>query len=180
MRILYVRHGRSTANSTASVSTPDTPLAEAGLEQARLTGQDLKGHNVKRIITSSYLRAQQTAEIIAGELGIALSDISIMTELRERGLGELEGKPERHTQEFFYNNDTDLGFESHASLVKRLTEALNQINDIAKQTDGTVVVVGHAISGYFFLQLAKGKKNFNEFETLNELGNAEFIEVELA
>jgi broad specificity phosphatase PhoE len=180
MKILFVRHGKSIANATGVVGTPDTVLAEEGLEQARVTGQDLKGHNVTKIVCSSFIRGQQTAEIIAGELGIPLSDIAIIDELHERRMGELEGQPKRHENEFFYNNDTELGFEPQKALIDRMSIALEKVRKIAGQTNGTTVVVGHAASGFYFLQVAKGHLDHADFGPFNQMNNAEFVEVELA
>jgi broad specificity phosphatase PhoE len=180
MRILYVRHGKSMANASATVGVPETPLAEEGLEQARLTGQDLRAENVTAIVCSSYIRAQQTAEIIAAELRIPVHEITVIDELGERRMGELEGKPKLHETTFFYENDSDLNFESHADLIDRVDIALEKVKYIASTTKGTTVVVGHATSGFFFLQVAKGKKLFTDFDPVNQMDNAEFIEVDLA
>jgi uncharacterized phosphatase len=175
---IFVRHGKSLANANATVGTPDTLLAEEGIEQARITGEDLKNKNVKAVVCSSYIRAQQTAEIIAGELGIPVNEITVIDELHERRMGELEGKPKEHETEFFYRNDTDLGFESQHDLIARLNIALQKVKQIADKTDGAVVVVGHATSGFYFLQVAKGRQQFAEFDPVNQMNNAEFIEVQ--
>ena len=180
MRILFVRHGKSIANATGMVGTPDTPLAEDGLEQARTTGQDLKGQNVTRIVCSPFIRAQQTAEIIAGELGIGLDQVTIIPDLYERRMGTFEGKPKQCETAYFFENDSDNDFETHAELITRLEIALEQIMQIAKDASGTVVAVGHATSGFYFLQVAKGKKRFEDFDPVNQMANAEFVEVELA
>ena len=180
MRILFVRHGKSIANATATVGTPDTPLAEEGLEQARITGQDLKYENVTKIACSPFIRAQQTAEIIAGELGLPLSEIQIIPDLYERRMGDLEGKPKTHETAYFYENDRENNFEPQQNLIERMQKALAEVKEMAGKTNGTTVVVGHATSGFYFLQVAKGKKSYQEFEPFNQMNNAEFIEVELA
>lgn len=180
MRILYIRHGKSIANANGTIGEPDTPLAEEGLEQARTTGQHLKQENVSTIVCSPFIRAQQTAEIIAGELGIPIADITILDELHERRMGELEGGPKQQPTEFYYQNDTDFGFESQQQLITRLKLALDTVKEIAEKASGTVIVVGHATSGFYFLQVAKGKTNFAEFEPVSQMENAEFIEVNLA
>ncbi len=180
MRILFVRHGKSMANATGMVGTPETPLAEEGLEQARITGQDLRGQNVTRIVCSPFIRAQQTAEIIAGELGIALDQITIIPDLYERRLGTLEGKPKQYESAYYYENDSDNGFETQTELIGRVKRALDETIEIAKNTEGTTVAVGHATSGFYFLQVAKGKESFSEFDPVNHMGNAEFVEVDLA
>lgn len=178
MKILYVRHGKSMANASGTIGQPDTPLAEEGLEQARVTGQDLKNHNVTAIVCSPFLRAQQTAEIIAGEVGLGVHDITIIDELHERRMGELEGGPKNHETFFFYQNDTDFGFESQADLIARVSTALKEVKQFAAKTDGTTVVVGHATSGFYFLQVAKGHHSFEEFDPVSQMDNAEFIEVQ--
>ena len=180
MKILFVRHGKSTANATGIVGSPDTPLAEEGVEQAKITGQDLKNHNVTKIVCSPFIRAQQTAEIIAGELGIAVSDIVTIPDLYERRMGSLEGKPKQHKTAYFYENDTENNFESQHDLIERMQRALAEIKKVASKTSGTTVVVGHATSGFYLLQVAKGKRTFEEFEPFNQMSNAEFIELPLA
>lgn len=177
MKILYVRHGKSTANANGTIGQPDTPLAEEGLEQARITGKDLIGHNVTAIVCSPFLRAQQTAEIIAGEVGLGVHDITIIDELHERRMGELEGGSKNQETPFFYQNDTDFGFESQADLITRVLTALEKVKQVSANTAGTTVVVGHATSGFYFLQVAKGHRNFQEFDPVSQMDNAEFIEV---
>lgn len=167
------------ANASATIGEPDTPLAEEGLEQARVTGHDLKDQNVTKIVCSPFIRAQQTAEIIAGELGIPIHDIVLVDELHERRMGELEGGPKTYPTEYFYQNDTEHGFEPQAALIARMQTALEKVKAEAEQTDGATVVVGHATSGFYFLQIAKGHTDFAAFDPVNQMNNAEFVEVDL-
>ena len=175
-----MRHGKSIANATAVVGTPDTPLAEEGLEQARITGQDLKNENVTKIVCSPFIRAQQTAEIIAGELGIALSDIQIIPDFYERRMGDLEGKPKQHETAYFYDNDLGNNFEPQQDLIERMQRALVEIKKVASKTTGATAAVGHATSGFYFLQIAKGKETYQDFDPFNQMNNAEFVEVDVA
>ena len=177
MRILFVRHGKSIANANATIGEPDTPLAEEGLEQARVTGYDLRSQNVTKIVCSPFIRAQQTAEIIAGELGLPLDSIQVIPEFHERRMGELEGGPKSFETSYYYENDAEHGFETHADLIARMQRALTHIKEVAANTEGTTVAVGHATSGFYFLQVAKGRRNFAEFDPVNQMGNAEFVEV---
>lgn len=166
------------ANASAMVGTPDTPLAEEGLEQAKVTGQDLRRENVTKIICSPFIRAQQTAEIIAGEVGLPLADIQIVPDLYERRMGDLEGKPKQHETAYFFENDTENNFESQQALIHRLQRGLAEVKHIASATTGTTVVVGHATSGFYLLQVAKGKTAFAEFEPFTQMNNAEYIEIQ--
>jgi len=179
MKILFVRHGKSLANAAGMVGTPDSPLAEEGIVQARITGQDLRSQNVTCIVCSSYIRAQQTAEIIAGELGIYIDNIHVVDELHERRMGELEGHLRKNETFFTYMNDIDFGFESRADLIARSQVALEKIKQIAAATTGTTVVVAHAPAGLYLLQVAKGKTRFEDFDSPNKIDNAEFMEMEI-
>jgi len=180
MKILFVRHGKSTANTNGTIGEPDTLLADEGIEQARITGQDLRKENVTTIVCSPFVRAQQTAEIIAGELGIPLQNIIVIDELHERRMGELEGKPKLHETSFFYENDTAFGFEPQNDLIARMRTALNKAKSVAEKSDGTTVAVGHATSGFYLLQVAKGKTHFKDFEPVSQMNNAEFVEIGLS
>ena len=93
---------------------------------------------------------------------------------------ELEGLPKDRPSEFFVENDTDLGFEPQADLIARLSVALDKVKKIADQTSGSTVVVGHAASGLYLLQVAKGKRQFADFEPSEQIKNAEFVEIEFA
>lgn len=180
MRILFVRHGKSIANASATVGTPDTPLAEEGLEQAKITGQDLRDQHITKIVCSPFIRAQQTAEIIAGELGLPLHDIQIIPDFYERRMGDLEGKPKRHETAYFYDNDREHNFESQQDLIERMQKALAEIKEVASKTDGTTVAIGHATAGFYFLQVAQGKTSYQEFDSFRQMDNAEFVEVKIA
>ncbi len=179
MKILFVRHGKSMANVQGVIGVPTTPLAQEGIEQARVTGQDLKSQNVTAIVCSPFLRAQQTAEIIASEVGLPLENIEVINELHERRMGELEGKTKDRESAFFVENDTELRFESQTDLIARLQIALDKVKKIAAGTSGTTVIVGHAASGLYLLQVAKGKQKFADFEPASQIDNAEFVEVEV-
>ncbi len=118
-----------------------------------------------------------TAEIIARELGIPLQNIIVIDELRERRMGNLEGKPKLHETSFFYENNTAFGFEPQADLIARTNIALAKVRSIAEESNGPVLVVGHTTSGFYLLQIAKGKACFKDFEPVSQMSNAEFIEI---
>src|SRR5882757_8965527 len=90
---IFVRHGQSQANADGIIADGHSPLTQTGIEQAQKTGLEIKNFGITAIVCSPYLRARQTAEMIASELGIGFSHIEIIEELRERGLGDCEGKP---------------------------------------------------------------------------------------
>ena len=179
-KFFFVRHGQSEANAARLIADDTPKLTELGREQARVTALILKDKNITKILASPLIRAQQTAEIIAGELGIKLEDIETLQELRERGVGECEGKPKDMESEMYITLDTERGFESQADLISRLLVALQKIKTECENADGQVLVVGHVTAGFYLQQLAKGYRKLSEFEEYYHMPNADFIEVEIA
>ena len=125
----------------------------------------------------SMLRTQQTAEIIAGELGIDLKHIKVINNLHERRLGRLEGTPKIHESSWYDTNKGESGMEDRDDLVKRMKKCLAELKDISK--DGLVLTVGHSCSGFYLLQIANGKMHFEDFEPHTQLNNADFAVVKL-
>lgn len=176
-QFIFVRHGESEANAKLYLGTPDTVLTEAGLEQARVTGQKLKGLGVTTIVSSPYIRAQQTAEAIASELGIDVQHIKIIEELYEKRAGKFEGTRKQHPSEWYNSHPGDENFELPDKVTARTQRAIEQIKALSR--DGLVVVVGHAAAGLYLLELCAGKKTFDEFDLDRTIDNANFIRVQI-
>lgn len=88
-----MRHGQSVANAHKIVSgQQESPLSELGRHQARISAEKLAHLNIDLIVCSPMHRAVDTAKIVADTLQYPHSEIRILKELRERDLGELEGK----------------------------------------------------------------------------------------
>jgi broad specificity phosphatase PhoE len=173
----FVRHGESEANAAGVVAYSSATLTEKGFEQAKVAAHGLEKLNNPVIICSPYIRAVQTAQTIAGHLGIDSSKILQIDELRERYLGECEGKPKTLPSEYFFVTDTDKGFEPQAKLIARLQVAVQKIS--AMDVPGDIIVVGHAVSGFYLTQVAKGYQSFTEFDEYIHMDNADYIKVEV-
>ncbi len=91
MRVYFVRHGESEANLLREFSNTGLkhPLTEKGRRQAHALADWLRTAHVARIYTSPLLRAQQTAQILAQELGVPLE---VTDALCEYSTGVLEGR----------------------------------------------------------------------------------------
>ncbi|KAH8099524.1 phosphoglycerate mutase-like protein [Cristinia sonorae] len=90
-RIYIVRHGETDANRNGIFQGhQDTRLNDVGLEQARMTAEALERVPFGVAYSSDLERAAKTAEIILSKHpGVELKKYP---ELRERYLGDLEGK----------------------------------------------------------------------------------------
>jgi len=84
--MILIRHGQSEFNAIYSVQRvdpgiPDPCLTELGRAQAAEAAAALADQKVRRLIASPYIRALETAEIIAATLGLV---IEIEPLVRER------------------------------------------------------------------------------------------------
>lgn len=90
--VLLVRHGESQGNLTRTFTdSPEVPITPLGQEQADRAAVFIRDHYpVRRLVTSPFRRARQTAEVISRVLGIPCE---IDPEMREQSMGELAGQP---------------------------------------------------------------------------------------
>lgn len=91
MRILFARHGQSTANVLGIVANrgSDHPLTQLGRAQAAALAEAARPDHVGRIIASPIARATETAEIVGRALGVP---VELNAALREFDSGEYEGR----------------------------------------------------------------------------------------
>lgn len=176
-KFFFVRHGQSEGNAGGYIATPDTKLTDLGIEQARTTGLELRNKGITKIVCSPMARAQQTAEVIAAELGIDLKHIEIIEELHERRLGELEGNPREHEPEWYMTTEVVApDAETRDETIERLQICIKKLATLAE--DETLLAVGHGIIGYYLGEIAEGKKDFNDFGAPGLMKNASYIEID--
>jgi broad specificity phosphatase PhoE len=75
--VFLVRHGQSEFNvvfnrTRIDPGIEDPALTDEGRRQAVAAARSLRDHDLKRIVASPYTRALQTAEIVAGALGLPI------------------------------------------------------------------------------------------------------------
>jgi broad specificity phosphatase PhoE len=173
---IFVRHGQSQANADGIIANDNSPLTQTGTRQAQETGLKIKDLGITTIVCSPALRARQTAETIAGELGIDPASIKTIDELKERDLGDYKGGPKTQPSEW-YSQDEAPTLEPRQALLDRMGVALDKIKAI--DTTGVVLVVGHAVSGFFLVNATAGVKTLTEMGTHNQIGNADFVKIEI-
>jgi len=168
MKRLYVcRHGESKLNALGRYAGQiDTPLTSLGRQQARLAGQQARTLKLDHIVASPLIRAVETAQIIAHEVGYPANRITTDVLFLERGLGELEGKSQK-------NNPDDPGLypgiEPETVLDNRAANALDYLRGLEADT---VLLVSH---GTFLMALSRVLS-----DTLSEeLPNAFIVEFDL-
>ncbi len=148
-----LRHGES-ENVAAGMAgaVPSAALTERGRDQAIQAAQGLVGEPITCVYSSTALRARQTAQLLAAELGL---EVSARPELVEAGVGRYEGRVgpavRKRTGEVLraWVVDQDLqqrvaDGETGQQVLDRMTAAFRQI--ASAHPGETVAVVGHTAS----------------------------------
>jgi len=149
--IYVMRHGQSMANiANIVVSDPTNGvnsygLSEVGVEQVRSSiNKATYLDTTTLIISSDFMRARETAELVGKTLGAQPANTSI--ELRERYFGEYELGPDTIYEEVWERDMKDpdqtlFGVESVNSVKQRSTNLVASLNK--KHTDKTILLVAH-------------------------------------
>lgn len=70
MKIYFLRHGVSEDHEQKRSQRPNSKLSTEGMKQAERVAERLSSIKLNRILTSEWLRAKKTGEIIAEKLNI--------------------------------------------------------------------------------------------------------------
>ena len=100
MRVIFARHGESTANTLHVFSNKPFvhPLTDKGREQAIDLAKRLTGISFAAVYSSDVLRAVETSQIVCEQLGL---EFTITAALREFDVGDFEGESDdTHWQQF--------------------------------------------------------------------------------
>lgn len=196
-RIYLVRHGESQANLERRHGTAETPLTELGHQQASFIAERVSKLPVQKIISSTMIRARQTAEIISEKIKqpIVRSDLFVETRGPTGCEGTLYDDPK--TLEAFRTLGLNYGqpsfeldgaevFQDHT---KRAQDALSFL---AQQEEDHIVVVTHSLFlrvmvAHVLLgptptprevqRIMGGLKTRNTGLTVFDYGNSDFVDI---
>ena len=92
MKLFFMRHAHSLSQVDRTIVVgrdPEKPLSDTGREQAAIAANTVRLLGIKRIYSSTCVRAIQTAEAVFSTLGIRVEPDEL---LNERSHGDLEGQ----------------------------------------------------------------------------------------
>lgn len=174
--LYYVRHGESFINIldvfASKVGVPnDKGLTDTGQKQALEGAKHAKEIGLKPdiVFSSPLKRAQETAIILAKEIGYPEKDIVTSDLFLEMQYGELEGTP---WMAFWESGKTykDLplykGAETLEAMQLRAKKALDYLQS---RPEETILVVSHSAYGRALRREVEGKPYSDEFENHTEL-----------
>lgn len=152
MRLYFVRHGESTANTERIIWSRDEghPLTETGRCQAQELARSLKSIRFSQVYCSPIQRAIETGEILNSGLDTALT---VRDGLREIGMGELEGQSSQEAwakhnelyRTWWTGEDLHARFpagESYAEARERFVAEVQRIS-FGDQDGKNILVVSH-------------------------------------
>ena len=189
MNLYLIRHGLSEGNINNQVyyDMPDwkVPLADEGREQAKEVAKELKkifNYHIN-IITSPYLRAKETSEIIASEFNTSTIIESPLIYEREWGnlreeVKYFKAREERtHLFDFFRR---PVGGESFADLYKRAFVFFEWLKSARKNGDiwHNIIIVSHGEFLKVLLMIIDGN-TVEEFNKLSNIKNCDIITREI-
>jgi broad specificity phosphatase PhoE len=198
-KIIFVRHGQSLANSGGRTSDHDTnPLTELGRTQAKGFAERIDCKPTL-IVTSPFLRAQQTAEPLRQRFPDVpveewpIQEFTFLEPSLHRNTSEADRDP--HVSSYWQRGDSEHvggpGAESFTSFLSRAREAIRRVvnRGLVNRTDGggCIVIFSH---GYFMQALrmvllfpnaadAELMANFLRFHSVNFIQNVDSLEFEV-
>lgn len=143
MTIFLIRHAQTDSNSNRILQTPETPLSDLGMKQAKQLAKHFKHIEIGQIICSDHLRTQQTA---AAVIKLNPTELVLSPLLRERSFGDLRGKAyDDIDSDFFHPEYAPPNGETYAQFIQRMQLAWDFILHSHQQTKGSLVVMTHGL-----------------------------------
>jgi len=167
MQHLYLlRHGQSEANAHHIVAgSHDSPLSTIGIAQVEYAGDTVKSYfPIDLIVSSPMSRALQSAHIVAEHIGYPTDKILILEGLRERNLGEVEGK--NYTEAPQHNGNYEdaenvPGVEPIEALLARVQDVIDQLRSRPEQH---ILIVAHNGCGRMLKVALAGKPAMSMYD----------------
>lgn len=135
----FIRHGETEWNKLGIyMGSQNIPLNATGVKQAKEAALLLKQEPIDNIVSSSLIRALQTAEIISETIN---KPITIIDNFKERYLGVKEGKRVNESipiEELVINTYDD---EEKADLFQN--RVISSMNDVLNNSSGNLLIVSH-------------------------------------
>jgi len=188
MRIFFVRHGESEANTQRIFSNTGWKhqLTKLGRQQAEALAESLSSRGITEIFTSPIMRASESAEIVGARLNVA---VKTAPALAEWDVGIYEDRPHdegmaayAQVEKKWLAGQLDARLpkgESCAEIHSRFTPFIDQLIEKYGQVDrAALVLMGHG--GTYRHALPKILRNISpEYAMAHGLSNTAYVEAEM-
>lgn len=174
MRILFTRHGESTANIQQVIANRGLahPLTLWGRQQALELAEKLAGQPIACIYSSPLLRAVETSVLLAQRLQV---DYEVVDALREYDCGEIEGRSDDASWQRWRelldawmvrgeHGRRLIGGESYDDIRARFLPFFDELGQTHAGTDATILCVAHGGLYLTMLPLLLGNLSWQMLE----------------
>jgi broad specificity phosphatase PhoE len=185
MKLYFVRHGESEANTRHIISNRENPLhlTSLGRQQAKALAEHLRDVRFDAVFCSPVLRARETAELLSTSFGMSYE---VIDRLREYDCGILEEQSDDeswnlhryHFNEWMLRRNYEIKPDDGESFLDIQDRFLPFIESLRHRQEGNILLVGHG--GTYLLMLPLILLNINnEFAREHGIGHTECIVAEL-
>ncbi len=169
---IVMRHGEAEHNIKNLINGRDLdtyPLTEEGKRQSIKAGNEFKSEGITKIFASPFLRSQETAKLIAKEIGFDASTIITDERLREMNFGEME---ETSFTDFIAYRDAHMqgcddkvpGGESYQDTRKRFGNFIYELE--RSYANEKILIVSHGIAFEALQTVASGANKKESWQTI--------------
>ena len=149
MNVYFIRHGESVLNKERVHQYDDTPLSGQGQEQARLLAERFANLDFDLLVTSTFTRARETAEIVNSKHNKKILESPLFAETKRPSeiLGKKYDDPEARTIYEDYvlanRNKPDWRYSDEESFADLKLRARNALQFLIDHEAERIVVVTH-------------------------------------
>ncbi len=166
MNIFLIRHGQTHLNKSNTHQYPTTPLSDVGLIEARSLAQRLREAKVDLIYSSPFMRAKQTAEVIAEMSGKSITFLDELREIKRPSVIEGKSHEEMYVKEVnqkihdnfskknWHHSDEENFWDVRYRVEKLMDTLQNEVSE-------NVLVVSHGVVIKMFLSLCIFKEKLS-------------------
>ncbi len=163
-RIYVIRHCEAQGQSS------NAPLTERGQEQAKRLADFFYTYNIDRIISSPYLRAIQSIELLSKRTN---KKIELDDRLSERTLST-DNLPDWYEKLKITFTDLDLKYEGGESSQEAMTRIKNVVKEVVVRGTEQTVIVSH---GNLISLLVKSYQSDVDFQFWQRLSNPDVYQI---
>jgi broad specificity phosphatase PhoE len=153
MDIYFVRHGQTNGNTARRHQHPDTPLNAYGKEQVEAIIGKISALQPTRVITSTQLRAVETARILTEACDVIPETYPEFEELKRPlwlvGTRYIGITTVIYVLQWFFGKEIE-GGESYEDFLERIRRARSFLESLPN--DSRVLVVSHAVFTNIFIE----------------------------
>ncbi len=184
-----MRHGEAMSNAASVLETkgdPNNHLTEKGKQQVIEALSYLKTLKVDVVVSSPFVRTQETSQIISSMLEVP---VVIEEDIREFDMGEFSGRPAsdylgHYGHNYLHYDTRPQGGETHREMMHRSMKAVMSFEE--KYQGKTILIVTHGgparmmLAASALLTEEEVLQDEKEVITTLYLGNAEVRKLELS